>query len=379
MNEESELDVPRLLLSYIADTSDLVGVVDSQGNVIYLNDAARARLGVGDADDLSNSDIFPAEAFTLYYENVRPVLLRDKVWTGPLPVRVEGGAARMMTVTVVAGVGPGGEIEWLVAHGRELLEELEVKGARTMTTTSVDPMAHELAYAVSQGRIAPYVQAVVDVRSRDVVGYQGLARWRHRTRGLLEAAAFIDFVADSPTAPVIDLAVIRDTAAVAARGARGGGQLRVYAHLSRRLLADEQLERYLSEIVEDLALADGQLCACIAQPLVTHPARSLPETLESLRARGIRLVLTDVGYERDATDIVPHGFAELRLSREIVVDCDVDAARALVVRETAAFARGLGLAASAVAVETPAQFDVVAEAGCDLAVGHLFGVPVPAR
>ena len=174
---------------------------------------------MGDADDLSNSDIFPAEAFTLYYENVRPVLLRDKVWTGPLPVRVEGGAARMMTVTVVAGVGPGGEIEWLVAHGRELLEELEVKGARTMTTSSVDPMAHELAYAVSQGRIAPHVQAVVDVRSRDVVGYQGLARWRHRTRGLLEAAAFIDLVADSPTAPVIDLAVIRDTAAVAARGA----------------------------------------------------------------------------------------------------------------------------------------------------------------
>ena len=35
----------------------------------------------------------------------------------------------MMTVTVVAGVGPGGEIEWLVADGRELLEELEVKGA----------------------------------------------------------------------------------------------------------------------------------------------------------------------------------------------------------------------------------------------------------
>ena len=51
-----------------------------------------------------------------------------------------------------------------------------------MTTSSVDPMAHELAYAVSQGRIAPYVQAVVDVRSGDVVGYQGLARWRHRTR-----------------------------------------------------------------------------------------------------------------------------------------------------------------------------------------------------
>ena len=123
-----------------------------------------------------------------------------------------------------------------------------------MTTTSVDPMAHELVYAVSQGRIAPHVQAVVDVRSRDVVGYQGLARWRHRTRGLLEAAAFIDFVADSPTAPVIDLAVIRDTAAVAARGVRGGGQLRVYVDLSRRLLADEQLERYLSEIVEDLAL-----------------------------------------------------------------------------------------------------------------------------
>ena len=347
--DEPELDIPRLLLSYVDDTSDLVGVVDGQSKVIYLNDAARSRLGLGDATDLTTADIFPAEAFAFYYENVRPILLRDKVWTGPLPVRVAGGEARVMNVTVVAGVGPGGEIEWLVTHGREILEELEVTRARTTITNSADPLAQELVYAVSQGRIAPHVQPVVDVRTRDVVGYQGLARWRHRTRGLLEAGAFIDLVADSPTAPVIDLAVIRDTAAAAARGAREGDQLRVYAHLSRRLLADEHLERYVAEIVEDLALADGQFCAGIAQPLVMHPARTLPETLAALRDRGVRLVVTDVGHEHDAADIVPHGFAELRLSRQIVVGCDVDAARAQVVRETAAFARDLGLSVSAVA------------------------------
>ena len=150
--------------------------------------------------------------------------------------------------------------------------------------------------------------------------------------------------------------MIRDTAAVAAaRRARGGEQLRVYAHLSRRLLADEQLERYLSEIVEDLALADGQFCAGIAQPLVMHPARSLPETLGALRAAASGssspTSATNTTRPTSSRTASPNFGSHV----EIVVGCDVDSGPG-----PASFVRPLrsratsGSAVSAVAVETPA-------------------------
>ena len=53
-------------------------------------------------------------------------------------------------------------------------------------------LAEELAFAVSHADIRAYVQPVCDLESDELVGYQGLARWQHRARGLLEASAFIE-------------------------------------------------------------------------------------------------------------------------------------------------------------------------------------------
>src|SRR5690242_18822070 len=99
-----DADVTDRLLAFVEGTSDLVGVVDEQGRVLYLNDTARERLGVGDATGLTVSDLFPSEAFARYYDEIRPTLLRTGTWHGELAVLTESGDAVPMTMTVVASV-----------------------------------------------------------------------------------------------------------------------------------------------------------------------------------------------------------------------------------------------------------------------------------
>ncbi len=538
MREPNDLITQRFS-DYAEQTADLVGMVDDQSRVVYLNESARKRLGVGAATDLTTADVFPLEAFGHYYEHIRPVLLHTGHWEGEIPVLTAAGDALPMSMSLVAGVGPGGEIEWLVAYGRELdgrrsdlhaddeLTGLPRRGAltqqisvalaraaregqrvglvfvdldgmkrindafghqagddvltevarrmvrtvrvtdtvarvggdefvllldgvrdlgeanmlaervrdvlaRTTITTrrgdvtataslgvvlapsnadpdellrradlamyrakatgisrvatlddelfsTVDALANELAVAVSHGRIVPHVQPVVDLTNGTVVGYQGLARWRHPRRGMLTAGAFVDLVADSAAAPVMDLAVIRDAAAAVARRARFGDVLRVYGHLSRRLLADLELERYLSELVDDLGLQPHQLCASIAQPQVSRASSSFRGVLRALRDQGFRLVLTDAGSDWDIGDIVEFGFAEVRLARQFLDGIVEDFDRARVLRGTVGVGTGLGLVVTAVGVENEAQHALVADAGCDLATGYLFGEPIVAR
>ena len=138
---------------------------------------------------------------------------------------------------------------------------------------NVTTLADELAVAVSHGLIRPHVQPVVDLHRGVLVGYQGLARWEHPRRGLLEAEQFVDVVANTPILPVVDLAVLRRTAAAAARTSRSGLQVRAYGHLSRRLLADVDLARYLTEIIDDFGIAPSDLCVEIAHVLVARPSR----------------------------------------------------------------------------------------------------------
>jgi diguanylate cyclase (GGDEF)-like protein len=531
------------LVWYIEQTPELVGVVDDTSNVVYLNDAARKRLGVGEASDLTTAHVFPPHAFARYYNEIRPALLRAGTWTGELPVLTASGDAVPMMLTVVARVGPGGQVNGLITLGREspgtgpldggtgrpfahdeltglpqrsILDDrmavalararrygtgiavvlVDVDGLKDVNDTfghpvgdevlrtlarrlsqvvraadtvarvggdefivlldgltgadaavtlthrirnalskapidtpsgplavtasmgvatgdgrddpcdlvrradtamyrakamggghvaafdedaevAVATLADEFAVAVSHGLIRPHVQRVIDLGTGERVGFQGLARWDHAERGLLEAASFIDLVSDTPMAPVVDLAVMRHAAAVAARLARRGDNVRVYGHLSRRLLGDENLAFYLNEISNDLSLDPSQLCVEVAHPLVARGSRAIANAMGLLREAGVRTVLSDVQGECDANDLVQNGFDEVRLSRRLVLETAADPHQRIA-HATVALAHALDLPVIAVGVETERERDAMLDAGCDYAQGLLYGEIVPA-
>jgi predicted signal transduction protein with EAL and GGDEF domain len=243
---------------------------------------------------------------------------------------------------------------------------------------SVSALADEFAIAVSRGFIRPYVHGVVDLATGTLVGYQGLARWDHPERGLLDAASFMPVVANSPVAPVVDLAVLRRTAAAAARATRRGSPTRAYGHLSRRLLGDIDVERYLSEMTTDLDLDPGAICIEIAHPLVARHSRAVATTLRGLRELGVRTVLSAVDGACAVNEIVDYGFEELRLSLPLVRDAGTDPDRRRVAHGTIALGRALGLTVIAVGIETEEQRADLLDAGCHLAEGYLFGGIMPA-
>jgi diguanylate cyclase (GGDEF)-like protein len=243
---------------------------------------------------------------------------------------------------------------------------------------SVTTIADEFAVAVSHGLIRPHVQPVVDLGSGALIGYQGLARWDHAERGLLAAEAFADIVASTPMAPVVDLAVLRRTAAVAARAARRGGRVRVYGHLSRRLIADPRLDHYLAEIAGELALSTTDICVEIAHPVVARGSAAVKSALRAIREAGARIVLSGVHGECDVNDIVEHSFDELRLARHLVQVAASDPEQRRVVTATVALAHALDLPVIAVGVEREAEARALLDLGCDLAQGDWFGTVVPA-
>ena len=141
------------------------------------------------------------------------------------------------------------------------------------TGITITTLADELALAVSHGQIHPHLQPVVDLRTGSLVGYQGLARWEHPEHGLLDADQFVHLVESTAILPVIDLSVLRRTAAATARSARNGMPIGAYGHLSRRLLGDAELEHLLVEIVDDLGVAPSDLCVEIAYTTVARDHR----------------------------------------------------------------------------------------------------------
>jgi EAL domain-containing protein (putative c-di-GMP-specific phosphodiesterase class I) len=120
VESEFNADVIAKLQSFVEQTSDFVGVGDPWGRILYLNPAACKRLGVADYSDLTLADLFPAEAFTYYYEVVRPELVRVGTWSGEVLVNAAGSGAVPMHISTTAQLGPGGETNGGVVIAREL-------------------------------------------------------------------------------------------------------------------------------------------------------------------------------------------------------------------------------------------------------------------
>ena len=122
MEPDISEEVAARLLDFVDRMDDLVGVCDEQGRVLYMNQAARKHLGVGDVTELTTADFFAPEAFASYYDEVRPALLHSGTWSGELAIRTSTGGSVPMLFSVVAGVRAGGEITGLVTHGRPVPE-----------------------------------------------------------------------------------------------------------------------------------------------------------------------------------------------------------------------------------------------------------------
>src|SRR5688500_17129864 len=109
------------VMAWATRTSDLVGLTDDAGAVVWLNDAGRRRLAKADGAALSTADLLPPSAFALYFDEIRPAVLAGGSWSGELTVLSNAGPFEAW-VTIVGGVGAGGDVDWLLVVARDLTD-----------------------------------------------------------------------------------------------------------------------------------------------------------------------------------------------------------------------------------------------------------------
>jgi diguanylate cyclase (GGDEF)-like protein/PAS domain S-box-containing protein len=130
-------EIATRLLAFVERTSDLVGMTDDAGRVVYLNEAAHQRLGItpGSAWPETTADLFTDDAFETYFEEVRPAILRGDAWSGELKARTAAGDVFDVWVTVAGSAGPGGEVTWLVMSARDITARLAAEAELSRRAT----------------------------------------------------------------------------------------------------------------------------------------------------------------------------------------------------------------------------------------------------
>jgi len=235
----------------------------------------------------------------------------------------------------------------------------------------------DLRQAVPRGELSVLYQPLVDVRTRAVIGYEALLRWRHPERGPIPPDVFIPMAEAAGAIGSIGEWVLERACAEAA----GWSMPRFVAvnvspiQVQRGFAFAEMVERVLART----GLAPDRLELEVTEGVLIREASAALEALGRVRALGVRVALDDfgTGYSSLAT-LQAFPFDKIKVDRRFVAGLGTNSRQdTTIVRAVLGLARGLGVPVVAEGVETEVQLAALRLENCAEAQGWLFGKPEP--
>jgi diguanylate cyclase (GGDEF)-like protein/PAS domain S-box-containing protein len=236
----------------------------------------------------------------------------------------------------------------------------------------------ELRSALANDEFELYYQPVVDIRSNEIVGVEGLLRWHHPLGGTVQPAEFVPVAEESGLIIPIGEWVVRQACSDAIRWPE---HIRVALNLSPVQFHSPNLTPTIINALGMSGIAPSRLELEITEDvLLKHDSENVT-MLEQLRRLGVRIVMDDFGTGYSSLNYLRRfPFDKVKIDRSFVNDLTGGNAESrAIVQAVVALATALKVSTTAEGVETEEQLSLVRAAGCTEYQGYLFSAPRPAR
>lgn len=236
-----------------------------------------------------------------------------------------------------------------------------------------------LRRALERDEFVLFYQPQVCSLSDKITGVEALVRWRHPELGLVAPDDFIPIAEE--TGMIVPLGEWVLTHACRQKVAwqnNGFAPLRMGVNLSLRQLQQTDLVETISRILTETGFTPSSLELEVTESLMMNNARQTTETLERLRARGIKISIDDFGTGYSSLSHLKNiPLDVLKIDRSFVSDMMTDRNIVAVVKTIIDLAHNFALKTVAEGVETEEQASFLRQLGCDEMQGFLFGKPLP--
>ena len=264
------------------------------------------------------------------------------------------------------------------AQGRGLARCYEVsltRSARQRVT-----LESRLRRAIEEERMVLHYQPLVRAADGAVIGVEALVRWHDETQGLVPPMAFIPLAEESGLiAPLGEWVLNAACAQMQRWRGAGGGLQSIAVNLSARQFVLQDVVAMVGAALQRSGLPAEALELEITESVLLEHGEAAIDTLERLRALGVRLSIDDFGTGYSSLSYLKRlPIDKLKIDRSFVSSLPDDGGGTEIVTAVIAMARALHLAVLAEGVETLAQRDFLTQLGCDYFQGYLFSRPRPA-
>ena len=235
----------------------------------------------------------------------------------------------------------------------------------------------DLRRALTQGEFELHYQAVVDLDTRAVTGFEALLRWVHPRRGIILPGEFIPLAEETGLIGTLGEWVLRTACAEAAGWP---DDIKLAVNLSP---AQFKKKRNLVQVVIS-ALASAGLPARrleleITESVLLQDDEITLSMLHQLRGLGLRISMDDFGTGYSSLSYLRRfPFDKIKIDQSFIREISNRHDSVAIVRAVASLANSLNIVAVAEGVETEDQLEKAHAEGCREGQGYLFGPPIAA-
>src|SRR3954463_11442600 len=238
-------------------------------------------------------------------------------------------------------------------------------------------MVEELRHGLARNELFLVYQPRIDIATRQVVGAEALLRWRHPRYGVLAPESFLPLADDTGLLVPIGGWALREACRQGKRWIDEGiSPLSVVVNVTSRQLRDGRLGDEVQAALDASGLPAESLLIEVPESVVRQVPGTLESALMAITEHGARLSVDDFGTGYASLPALQRLRASaVCIDRKLIAGIPQETERAGLARALIALARGMNFEVIARGVETHAQREFLAGAGCRVCQGELFATP----
>jgi diguanylate cyclase (GGDEF)-like protein len=229
----------------------------------------------------------------------------------------------------------------------------------------------DLKCAVAAGRIQPYYQPLVEIRSNRLTGFEALARWEHAERGFVAPDLFIPLIEQLGLMTDFTSSILRQVC----RDAKDWPEdIRLAVNISPCELKDPLLPSRLLAVLAEEGFDPARLEVEITETALISDIDTAKLTLAALQSKGITISLDDFGTGYSSLyHLRELKFDKVKIDRSFINSMLVNSESEKIVDAILGLAKNLRLSTVAEGIEDPAILLRLAAKGCEFGQGYYFG------
>ena len=243
-------------------------------------------------------------------------------------------------------------------------------------------MAQEITHAIEEDQFSPYLQPIVSLPGRKLVGFEALIRWHHPVKGIISPREFIPVAERTNVVWLIDMLVLRRACQMVKEVQKAAGHIDrkfyVSVNLSGVHFDSEDFSTQIGAIIKESGVDPAQIVLEITESALMGDPAVAEKVLKDIKKLGLTIALDDFGTGYSSLGYL-HRFSIdiLKIDRSFVQDINQNNKSLDVVRAIVSLAKTFDLNIVAEGIESENEIYALSGLGCDNGQGYFFSKPLP--